>query len=221
MKGSLLVILWLIVFFTANYFICKSYGINKPILITIFVWSFLMIFVGIFEMMLLFNMNYLENKSKYYYTDNKCYWNDNVSISDALSYKMYMDLYADYSLSDKRYGQNISTNEGCRFVMIGEIVHGIFCFIMSFIIMYFFFIDYNKLSIYISSIIFMGIQFALIVWYLVSVFIEMIYVKNESFWWPPLLWNLPWVIVPIYIIYGSNTEIMNICCFDKSPNKTL
>lgn len=29
----------------------------------------------------------------------------------------------------------------------------------------------------------------------------MYFVKNEQFWFPPLLWNAHWVIVPIYVMY--------------------
>jgi hypothetical protein len=162
-----------------------------------------MIFISIFEFMILFSFTYLENKSNYYYSNNKCYWNEVNSIYDMFSNKMYMDLYADYSLSDKRYSENIINSEGSRFVYIGEVVHGSFCIIMSCIIMYLFFFNFNIKSIYLFSLIYSSIQFALITWYLVSVFIEMKYKQNDKFWWPPLLWNVLWIIFPLYIIYFS------------------
>ena len=125
---------------------------------------------------------------------------------DILTYKLYMNLYADYSLCDKRYCQHIS-NEGNRFVLLGEITHGAFCLIMTTIILYFYFINYNELYIYLSALVFSAIQFALIIWYLASVFVEMKFVKNEQFWSPPLLWNVPWIIIPLYIIYYGTMEI--------------
>jgi hypothetical protein len=207
MLGCNLVILWLFSFSIISYAMCSYLNLDSVLLQTIFVWTLFMVFVAIFEAMLLFYYKYLENKGTYYYDENKCYWNEDNSLSDIFSYKMYMDLYADYSLSDKRYCDNLEKKEGCRFVLQGELIHGLFCFIMSAIIMYFYFFDFNNLSIYLSSIVFSSIQFALIVWYLSTVFVEMYYVKNEKLWWYPLLWNVPWVIIPPYIIYAAIKEI--------------
>jgi hypothetical protein len=207
MLGSNLVILWLVFFGIISILLCKYLKLNTSLLCTIFVWTFLMVFIYIFEMMLLFYNEYLEIKGKQYYKDNNCYWLENNSIFDVFSYKMYMDLYADYSLSDKRYCENIYTNEGNRFVLLGEIIHGLFCIIMTTIILYFYFFKFNELYIYLSAIIFSAVQFALIIWYLASVFMEMKYIKNDQFWPYPLLWNVPWVIVPLYIIYYSIIEI--------------
>jgi hypothetical protein len=203
MLGFILVCLWLFIFGLISYFLIKYLKINNFLLIIIFVWSFFMIFISIFQFMILFSFKYLENKSKYYYINNKCYWNEKNSIYDMFSNKMYMDLYADYSLSDKRYSENIANSEGGRFVYIGEVVHGSFCIVMSCIIMYLFFFNFNKKSIYLFSIINSSIQIALITWYLVSVFIELQYNKNNKFWWPPLLWNILWIIFPLYIMYFS------------------
>jgi hypothetical protein len=159
--------------------------------------------------MLLFYYNYLETKGNYYYKNNKCYWTDDVSLLDALSYKMYMDLYADYSYCDKRYINNLKQCQGNRFVLCGELIHGLFSAIMSIIILYFFFNKFDNIYIYLSSIVFSSIQLALIIWYLVTIFIEKKYVTNEKEWLPPILWNVPWVIIPTYIIYYSiNTILM-------------
>jgi hypothetical protein len=118
-----------------------------------------------------------------------------------------MDLYADYSLSDKRYCES-TTNEGFRFVATGEVIHGLFCFLMSSIVLYFYFFNFNELYIYLSAIIYSAIQFALITWYLSSTFLEMKFCENDKFWFPPLLWNVPWVIIPLYIIYESIKKII-------------
>ena len=210
MLGCNLVILWLVSFSIVSYILCSYLKLDTALLRTILVWTLLMVFVAIFEGMLLFQYKYLEKKGNYYYDENKCYWNEENSLSDIFSCKMYMDLYADYSLSDKRYCDNLVENGGCRFVLQGELIHGLFCVIMSLIIMYFYLFDYNKLYIYLSSIVFSSIQFAMIVWYLSTVFVEMYFVKNDKFWWYPLLWNVPWVIIPPYIIYESIKEIINI-----------
>ena len=208
MKVGVLVIVWLTLFFLSCFFLCKYLNINDVLNRTIFCWSFCMVFVGIFEMMLLFNMTYLENKGKSYYHDNKCYWLDDISMTDMFSSKMYMDLYADYSLSDKRYCHNVNNIPCSRFVLSGEVVHGIFCLMLAPIILYLFCIKSPEINIFLTSIIFSSVQFAIIIWYLSTVFIEMNFVKNDKFWWPPLLWNVPWVIIPIYIIYNSFRKLI-------------
>ena len=208
MLGCNLVITWLTTFFAVSYGLCQWLGLKTNLLWTIFIWTLAMVFVAIFEMMLLFYYDYLENKGKMYYKEKLCYWLENNSIWDIFSYKMYMDLYADYSLSDKRYCENVEKVEGSRFVLTGEVIHGIFCIIMAPIILYWFF-NYNEVNIYLSSIVFVSIQFALIVWYLVSVFVEMKFVKNKDFWAPPLLWNVPWVIIPPYVVYYAVEEILS------------
>jgi hypothetical protein len=78
---------------------------------------------------------------------------------------------------------------------------------MTTIILYFYFFKFDEVYIYLSAIVFSAVQFALIIWYLASVFMEMKYIKNDQFWPYPLLWNVPWVIVPLYIIYYSIIEI--------------
>jgi len=203
MLGWKMVILWLSLFFTTSYFLCKFLKIKSTLLVTIFVWTFCMVFISIFEFLLLFYYQYLETKGEYYYTNDKCYWTDDTPIFDMFSYKMYMDLYADYSYCDKRYINNLDKCAGNRFVLTGEIIHGIFSAIFSIIILYFFFAKFDDIYIYLSSIIFSSIQFALIIWYLATIFIEKKFVVNDKEWLPPILWNVPWVIVPIYIIFES------------------
>ena len=158
-----------------------------------------MCFIALFEMMLLFKHSYVSEKGEKYYDTNTCYWSEQNSILDAFSTKMYMDLYADYSFCDKRYSNPLFTDNGCRFVMLGEIVHGAFCLLLCPVILYFF-SKGNDRSVYLFALVLCAIQFALIVWYLATVFLEMVFVKNKKFWFPPLLWNVPWVIVPLYII---------------------
>jgi len=175
-----------------------------------------MIFVAIIEMMLLFYYPYLETKGKYYYDKNECYWCEDNNPLDALSYKMYMDLYADYSLADKRYCENIQTNEGLRFVLTGEVIHGLFCIIFSPILMYLYFTKMDKIYIYLAAILFSAAQFLSIVWYLTSVFLEMKFVTNDKFWWCPLLWNVPWIVIPLYIMYYAGIEIIQ-----KSQSQSL
>jgi hypothetical protein len=207
MFGGGLVVLWLTVFSIISFCLCNYLKLNTILLKTIFVWTFLMVFVGIFEMMLIFKHSYLQEKSEYYYKNSSCYWNENNDVMDIFSWKMYIDLYADYSLCDKRYGESLQNNEGCRFVLMGEIIHGIFSIIMSVIILYFYFFNFNEFYIYTFSILFSSVQFALIVWYLTSVFFEMYFVKNDKFWCYPLLWNVPWIIIPVYIFYYAIMEL--------------
>ena len=206
MLGANVVILWLTMFAIVSYLLCNYLKLQTVLLRTIFIWTFCMVFIYIFEFLLLFYYEYLEKKGKQFYNDNTCFWHEDTNPMDILTYKLYMNLYADYSLCDKRYCEHIS-NEGNRFVLLGEITHGAFCLIMTTIILYFYFINYNELYIYLSAIVFSAIQFALIIWYLASVFVEMKFVKNEQFWSPPLLWNVPWIIIPLYIIYYGTMEI--------------
>jgi len=187
---------------------------------TIFSWTLLLGFVAIFEMLLWMHYDYVEKRGKEYYKNKTCYWSENINISDMFSHKMYMDLYADYSLSDKRYCENIDKNEGNRFVLTGEILHGFFCLIMVPIVLYYF-INFNELYIYIYAIIFSVIQFTMIAWYLTTVYMEMKYVTNDGFWWFPLLWNVPWVIFPPYMIYYSIQKIVNMCKKGNAPPDPL
>jgi hypothetical protein len=203
------VILWFVIFSLISYIFCNYLQLKTGLMRTIFIWTFMMVFVSIFEMLLFYYYNYLEKKGKKYYEEKKCYWLENNEFSDMFSYKMYMDLYADYSLADRRYCENINNNEGNRFVLLGEIIHGFFCIIMTSVILYYFF-NFDELYIYIYAIIFSAIQFAMIIWYLATVFFEMKYIKNEGFWSLPLLWNVPWIIVPLYIMYYSIPKIVNM-----------
>ena len=207
MLGYNSIITWLACFSVVSYFLVNYLNIKTVLLRVIFIWTFWMIFIAIFEMMLFFCSDYLENKGKEYYAENKCYWTEDNSICDAFSYKMYMNLYADYSLSDKRYCENFKTDEGNRFVFLGEVIHGFFCIFMAAVIFYFFLCRYNETHIYLAAIIFSAIQFALITWYMVSVFLEMGYKKNDQFFAYPLLWNVPWFVVPLYIIYYAWMEL--------------
>ena len=210
MIGTFIVIIWLLIFSIVSHFLCVYLDLKSVLIKTIFIWTFFMCFVALFEMMLIFNHTYLSEKGTYYYENNMCHWTEDNSILDAFSSKLYMDLYADYSLCDKRYSNRLDKDNGCRFVLLGEIIHGLFCIIMCTIIMFFYFFNFNELYIYISAIIFSGIQFAMIIWYLSTIFMEMAFVKNEQFWWFPLLWNVPWIILPLYITYYGVKEIVNI-----------
>jgi len=216
-----MVILWFSMFFIISYLLCNFLNIKSTLLVTIFVWTFCMIFISIFEFMLIFYYQYLESKGKSYYDNNTCYWSENVSIFDMFSYKMYMDLYADYSYCDKRYANNLTTCPGNRFVLTGEIIHGLFSAIMSIIILYFFFAKYDDIYIYLSSIIFSSIQFAMIIWYLTTIFIEKKFVVNDKEWMPPILWNVPWIIIPLYIIFQSVYIIISPSSSIPSPSLPL
>ena len=205
MLGGYLVILCLSIFAILSCIGCSMLKLKTALLRTIFAWSLCMVFVSIFELLLLFYYDYLQKKGKEYYKNKTNYWLEDNDILDMFSYKMYMDLYADYSLSDKRYCENF-TNQGSRFVILGELVHGFFCMLFTSIIFYYF-IYFDELYIYLYSIIFVAIQFALITWYLGSVAVEMFFVPNKQFWYPPLFWNVPWVIIPLYIIYFGIKKI--------------
>jgi hypothetical protein len=64
MLGLHLVILWLVFFGIISNLLCRYLKLNTSLLCTIFVWTFLMVFIYIFEMMLLFYNDYLEIKGK-------------------------------------------------------------------------------------------------------------------------------------------------------------
>ena len=208
MLGGLLVLLWFLIFAVMNYFLYKVLNITTILLQVIFSWTFFMVFIILFELLLLVYYKYVHEKSEEYYKMNTCYWTENVNIVDMFSYKMYMDLYADYSLADKRYGKVIE-NEGCRFVISGEEAHAFFCILfVPFILYYFVFFD--KIKIYIFSLMLSVSQLSIITWYLSTVFIELYFVENKQFWFPPLLWNVPWVIIPMYIIYSEYCELITL-----------
>ena len=214
-KGGWLVILWLFLFSLISFYFCHSLKIKTVEMCTIFVWTLLMVFVSIFEFLLIFHHSYLSDKGEYYYKEKKCFWTeDGHSIKDIFSYTMYMDLYADYSYCDKRYCKRVKNDEGCRFVLSGEIIHGLFSGIMSFIILYLFFSSgsfdskIREKSIYLSAIVFSSIQFAIIVWYCTTIWFETFFVKNDQVWWFPFFWNVPWFILPGFIIYFSFKKLL-------------
>ena len=208
MLGGLLVVLWFFIFAVINYFLCKLLKIKTTLLRNIFSWTFLMVFIIMVELILLVYYKYVHEKSEEYYRTNTCYWTENVNVVDMFSYKLYMDLYADYSLADKRYGKIIE-NVGCRFVISGEEAHAFFCMLFVPIILYYF-VFFDEIKIYLFSLMLSVSQFSIIVWYLSTVCIELYFVENKQFWFPPLLWNVPWVILPIYIVYSVFCQLISL-----------
>ena len=206
LKGYQMVLLWLIIFFILFYPLVKDLNaINR----TIIYWCFITIFVFLFEMMFLFNYDYVCKKGNYYFDEYKCYWTDIVPLKDMFSNKMYLDLYSDYSLADYKYRQNIG-DPGFHFVYFGEIYHGIFAGIMSFFVLYFHYINIDRKKYLLSVLLLAVIQLVMITWYMSPAMLELFIKDNSNHysktWWPPYLWNVPWFIIPILMIkYSLNT----------------
>jgi hypothetical protein len=210
MRGGFLVLLWLALFAAASTFLCRLWNIQSALMRTIFVWSFLMLFVALFEGLLLFYHDYVAEQGTYYYNENKCYWTEEVSWTDMFSHKMYMDLYADYSYCDKRYSNVLKDCQGCRTVMTGEIIHGVFSLVLASWIVYLFSVGAHELHVILTSLVFSGAQLGIIVWYLSTIAIETQFVRNDKVWWPPCLWNVPWVVVPTSIVWQTSQHLLRV-----------
>jgi len=221
MKGYQLVILWFTIFFTIFIPIAKLFGLNNSLTI-IALWAFWSFAISIFEFILPFNMKYICDKGRYYYNNDKCMWSQsNYNISDIFNKNLYMDAYADYSLADSKYrhGYNDKNphetgSHSFRCVMLGEIIHGVFSFIFSTLVIYYIFIGNNDKHKYLNILLLGAAQFSLICWYQSTVFWDMFdtksenYYLNDKWWWPPLLWNLPWFIFPPYLVYYSYNQLL-------------
>jgi hypothetical protein len=218
MLGYQLVIFWFSLFF--SIFLPLSYylELNRPLTIIMLwvVWSF---FVSLFEFILPFNMKYVCEKGKEYYNNNTCLWSEKgYSLTSIFDKTLYMNAYADYSLADSKYRKgytksNETSSHSFRCVMLGEMIHGVFSFIFSVLVLYNIFIGGSNAHKNLHILLLGATQFALICWYQSTVFWDMLdkdsenYYLNEKWWWPPLLWNLPWFIFPPYLIYYSYVNL--------------
>lgn len=223
MKGYQIVITWFILFFSIFGTVTYYFKLNLPLTV-IALWAIWSFFISIFEFILPFNMKYVCDKGRDYYNNNKCMWSQSdYNISDIFNKHLYMDAYADYSLADSKYrhGYNDKNpdetgSHSFRCVMLGEIIHGIFSFIFSVLVIYNIFIGGSDNHKYLNILLLGAAQFSLICWYQSTVFWDMFdknsenYYLNKKWWWPPLLWNLPWFIFPPYLVYYSYNQLSNI-----------
>jgi len=216
MFGYQLVVLWLVIFIAISFPFVKHLDVMHRLIIF---WSIITLFVFLFEIMLMFKSNYVCEKGKQYYDNGTCYWSEkDIRFSDMFSSKMYMDLYADYSLGDAKYRQNFG-DSGFHFVMFGEIWHGIFAGLMSMLVLYYNYTSPETNFFYLSVLCLGLIQLIMIIWYIspcvLELFIETSINHSSKCWKPPLLWNLPWFIIPPILIYfGAN----NILYPSSTPN---
>lgn len=203
MKGYQLVLTWIIFYILICFPFFRHFSLFNRL---VAYWCTVMLCVSIFEAMLIFKWKYMCKKGKKYYKKNKCYWNEDVKLKDACSSKMYMDLYADYSLADCKYRRGFG-KEGFHFVFFGEIYHGIFSGILSGLTLWKLFTDPDS-SAYKLLYFTLGIvQLTMITWYVSPCILELFYENCgnhiSKWWWPPFLWNLPWFIVPPILIWKS------------------
>ena len=207
--GYQMVLLWLILFFVIIYPLIANFSVIDK---TIMYWCFLTIFVFLFEMMFMYNYNYVCDKGGEYFKNKKCYWTEKVNLSDMFSDKMYLDLYADYSLADYKYRQNMN-DSGFHFVYFGEIWHGIFAGLLSILVIYYKFFN-NNLKKYHLSYFTLGItQLVMIIWYMSPAILELFLQDHQNnlsnTFWPPHLWNVPWFILPSILIYNGLINIID------------
>lgn len=208
MLGYQLIIVWFILFFSIFYpFVYKLNSINK----TIAYWCYCMIFITIFEFMLIFHYKYMCKKGEEYYNENKCFGYEERNIKDMFSYKMYMDLYGDYSLSDSKYRKNIG-KDGFHFVLFGEIWHGIFSGILAITSLYYLYTKEDSKELFLSIFTMGIIQLTMIIWYVSPVFLELFIEESDNYiskwWWAPFLWNVPWFIFPPIMIYHGAKNLL-------------
>jgi hypothetical protein len=210
MLGYQMVLLWLILFFIMFYPLVKQFDAFHR---TVAYWSYIMIFIMIFEFMLPFNYKYMCEKGQYYADNNKCYWSeDKKSLKDMICSKMYMELYSDYSLADFKYRQNLG-DSGFHFVMFGELWHGAFSGLFSILTLYFLYTAKESKKFILSYFTLGIIQLTMIIWYvsptILELFIEGSGNHISKWWWPPFMWNLPWFIIPPIMIYEGAKKILN------------
>lgn len=206
--GYQMVLLWLTLFFIIFYPVVSKLNIIDT---TIIYWCLITIFVFIFEMMFMIKYKYVCDKGNYYYNTNNCYWNEKVGLYDMFSDKMYMDLYADYSLADYKYRQNMN-DSGFHFVYFGEIWHGIFAGFLSILVLYFKFFSINNKNYQLAYFTLGITQLVMITWYMSPAILELFLENNQNHWtktwWPPYLWNVPWFILPSILIYYGTKNFL-------------
>ena len=219
MKGYQLIILWFIIFFTIFIPISKLFGLNNSLTI-IALWALWSFAISVFEFVLPFNMKYVCDKGREFYDNKKCMWSKDYEIIDMYKKTWWMDSYADYSLGDSKYrhgykkNPDVTSSHSFRCVMLGEIIHGVFSFIFSTLVLYYIFIGNNDKHKNLNILLLGAVQFSLICWYQSTVFWDMFdtksenYYLNDKWWWPPLLWNLLWFIFPPYLVYYSYNQLL-------------
>jgi hypothetical protein len=209
MIGYQLVILWIVLFVAVIFPFVKHLDVTHRLIIF---WSIMTIFVFLFEIILMFKSDYVCDKGQQYMDANTCYWSENdINLSDMFSTKMYMDLYADYSLGDAKYRQNYG-DSGFHFVMFGEILHGIFAGLLSILTLYYYYTAPDTNFFYLSVLCLGLTQLVMIIWYIspciLEFFVETSINHSSKCWTPPLLLNLPWFIIPPILIRFGATNIL-------------
>ena len=118
MIGYQLVIIWFVAFISLLWPIFGHFDLFDRL---VGYWATLMILVAIWEFCLPFNFDLLREKGTYY-CENKCsfFSEKDKSIWDLFTPKMYMDLYADYSLADCKYRGKLG-EDGFHFVMFEHV----------------------------------------------------------------------------------------------------
>ena len=195
-NGLYLIIMWLTAYVLVLFPLVHRYGHFDRLVVY---WTILMFLVASFEAMLIPNSNYMCEKGQEYSDNGTCFWSQPANVSDAFSSKLYMDLYADYSLADAKYRMNYG-NEGFHFVLFGELWHGFWCVVLGIAVMYTFYAMPNTPA-YFLSLFSMGLtQLVMIIWYvspaILELFIEGSPNHVSNWWWPPFMWNVPWFIIP-------------------------
>ena len=144
--------------------------------------------------------------------DLKKKYGEKVELYDMFSDKMYMDLYADYSLADYKYRQNMN-DSGFHFAYFGEIWHGIFAGFFSILVIYFKFFNLDNKKYHLAYFTLGITQLVMITWYISPAILELFLENNQNHWtktwWPPYLWNLPWFILPSILIYHGTKNILS------------
>ena len=210
MYGYQVVVIWLVLFFSFFYpFVRKFNAFHRMVAY----WCFIMLFIAVFEGMLIFHYDYMCRKGKYYKKKKKCFWNeDGKCLGDMLSSKMYMELYSDYSLADCKYRKNVG-HDGFHFVLFGELWHGFFSGILSILILYFLYMAPESRHYLLSFFTLGVVQLTMIIWYVSPVILELFIEKSgnhwSKWWWPPFLWNMPWFIIPPMLIYYGAWGLLN------------
>ena len=208
MKGYSLVIIWILSYIIICFPFVRHFSVFNRL---VAYWCIVMLLISLFEAMLIFEWKYMCKKGKYYYKNNTCFWNVEAYFKDIFSTKLYMDLYADYSLADCKYRRGFG-REGFHFVFFGEIYHGLLAGILSGLTLWKLYTNPNSAAYRLLYFTLGILQLTMITWYVSPCILELFHEKCgnhiSKWWWPPFLWNVPWFIVPPIFIWRGAKELV-------------
>jgi hypothetical protein len=193
----LMLIMALILFLT----LCLATHITQRLILF---WYIFNIFIGYIEAKMFFNQEYMSQKNPKY-LENPNFYNKDYSYDELTGKEFVVDGFLEYvkSSGDKRY---IETNKG-DFVTWLEMLNAIIGSIFGIIIIYG--LVTNKINVSNIAILLLIVSsmhlYGTVLYYLSYYTKTYKYVKNKDLKWyiHLVLFNIPWIVVPIILIVYS------------------